>query len=93
MILEKFEKMKTRLLIIFGIVIGFSVLLLLFLFENPSESNMTEGREDLKEVVYSSTDCARYWRLELFAMWKNQTYDYQKDPIFQECFKALENEN
>ena len=35
-------------------------------------------REDLREVVYASTDCSIFWRVELFSMWKNQTYDYKK---------------
>ena len=86
--------MKSRLWMIIVIGIGlFSFISFLIISEISYEEIFLDDRESLKEVVYSSTDCARYWRLELFAMWKNQTYDYQKDPIFQECFKALENEN
>lgn len=82
--------MKTRVLVILVIVTGFSTLSLLFLFENPSESNMSDGREDLKEVVYASTPCSTYWRTNLFDIWENKTHDYKNDPIFQECYQGLE---
>lgn len=82
--------MKTRLLLILVIIIGFSALLSLFLIEIPSESSMYDDRESLKEVVYSNTICSKYYRLELFDMWDNRTHDYKNDPIFQECSHVLE---
>ncbi len=92
--------MKTRLLIIIGICIIVLVFSLVYI---PVYLYCPEGlqldlscsfpeREDLKEVVYSNTDCAKFWRVELFSMWDNQTYDYKNDSIFKECSKALDNE-
>lgn len=71
-------------------IVGVSALLLLFLFENPSESNMNDDREGLKEVMYASNLCSTYWRGELFEMWDNKTHDYKNDPIYQECSEWLE---
>lgn len=82
--------MNTIFLIILAILVCFSVLLLLFLFEKPSESNISDDRKDLKEVVYASNLCSIYWRGELFEMWDNKTHDYKNDPIYKECFEWLE---
>lgn len=71
-------------------VVGFSALLTLFLMETPSESNMSDGREDLKEVAYSNTICSNYYITEFFDMLDDQNYDYRNDPIFQECSQVLE---
>lgn len=75
------------------IVVGLSALLLLVIISEISyETNRPINREDLEEVVSSNTDCAKYWRLEILAMWNNKTHDYKNDPIFQECYKALESQ-
>lgn len=79
-----------RFLLILTVIVGFSALLLLFLVQNPSVSNVSDDREDLKEVVYSSTVCSNHWRVELFEMWDNKTHDYTNDPIYQECSEWLE---
>ena len=71
-------------------VLGVSSFLLLLLFENPSESNMSDDRDDLKEVVYASTSCSTFWRTNLFDMWENKTHDYKNDLIFQKCSQWLE---
>ena len=34
-------------------------------FELQPETDSIHDREDLKEVVYSNTDCAKFWRGEL----------------------------
>jgi len=57
--------------------------------EIPTQTNPTDQREDLKEVVYSSTSCAKYWRVELFEMWDDVDHDYKNDHIFIECSDAL----
>ena len=80
---------KTRLLLTLAIAIGLSIFLF-FIFENPSKSDISNGREDLKEVVYASNSCSTYWRTDLFEMWNNKTHDYKNNPIFQECSKWLE---
>lgn len=82
--------MKTRLLLILVILIGFSALLSLFLIEIPSESSMYDDRESLEDVVNSNTVCSIHYRTELWDMWDNKTYDYKNDPIFQECSQVLE---
>ena len=84
--------MKTRnkiILIIAASAVIFAVVIMMDVLSVSSAND----RESLKEVVYSNTDCARYWRVELLDMWNNQTYDYKNDPIFQECYEALQNEN
>ena len=70
-------------------VVGFSALLSLFLIETPSESNMSDSREDLKEVAYSNTICSNYYINEFFDMLDDQNCDYKNEPIFQECLLVL----
>ena len=57
--------------------------------ESISEANSKDERDDLKEVVYSNTNCSKYWRGELFEMWNGVNHDYKNDPIFIECSDAL----
>ena len=85
--------MKTKFLIILTLIIGFSALSLLFIFEEPSELKVSDDRRDLKEVVYASTICSTFWRTNLFDMWENKTHDYKNDPIYQECREMLEAKN
>ena len=58
-------------------------------FELQPETDSIHDREDLKEVVYSNTDCAKYWREELFDMWDDVDHNYKNDPVFIECSEAL----
>lgn len=82
--------MKIRFLIFLTIVVGFSALLLLFLFEDPLEPKVSDGREDLREVFHSYNFCSKTYRGELSAMIRDKKYDYKNDTIFQECSKVLE---
>lgn len=58
--------------------------------EQVQRSCLEYDSEDLKKIVHANTDCSIHWRLELYDMWSNSTYDYQSDPIYQECLKAYE---
>ena len=82
--------MKTIFLLMLAIVIGFSAFLLLFLFVDPSEPKISDGREDLREVFHSNSFCSKTYRGEISAMMRDKKYDYKNDTIFQECSKVLE---
>ncbi|MCA9820419.1 MAG: hypothetical protein KC440_06665 [Nitrosarchaeum sp.] len=72
------------------IVIGFSFLSFLLVFEITSDGNIPDDRESLKEVAYSNNVCIKYYRTEFFDMLDEQNYDYQNDPIFQECYQVMQ---
>lgn len=82
--------MKIRFLLILAMIIGFSALLFLFLFEESSEPEISEGREDLKDVYHSNNFRSKTYRGELSAMMSDKEYDYKNDTIFQECFKVMD---
>lgn len=82
--------MKTRVLLALAISIGLSTFLLLFLFEDPSEPNASDDREDLIEVFHSNNFCSKTYRDELSVMIRDKKYEYKNDTIFQECSKVLE---
>ena len=87
--------MKTREKMILSLIIILAVSIPTFLIaqnislELQPEINSINDREDLKEVVYSNTDCAKYWRGELFEMWDDVEHNYKNDPVFTECLDAL----
>ena len=81
--------MILSLIIILAVSIPISYLTQNTSFELQLETDSINDREDLKEVVYSNTDCAKFWRGELFEMWDNANHDYKNDPVFIECSEAL----
>ena len=89
--------MKTRLLMITTIIVGLSVLISFFIISGFSYETNPRGniesinnRESLKEVVWANTACSVHWRVNLYEMWDNSTYDFKNDPVFQECLQWLE---
>ena len=83
------NKMILSLIIILAVSIPTFYLTQNTSFESQPETDSINYREDLKEVVYSNTDCAKFWRGELFEMWDDVNHDYKNDPVFIECSDAL----
>ena len=83
--------METRLLMMmFTIAISFSTFaVFVVISEYEYDGSPFDDGKYLKEVVYASTDCSRFWRTNLFEMWDDPGYDYKNDPIFIECSEAL----
>ena len=82
--------MNARLLMMSAIISGFSTLVVFVVIsEYEYDESPFDDRKYLKEVVYASTDCSRFWRTNLFEMWDDPGYDYKNDPIFIECSEAL----
>ena len=82
--------METKLLMMSTIIFGFSTLVVFVVIsEYEYDESPFDDRKYLKEVVYASTDCSRFWRTNLFEMWDDPGYDYKNDPIFIECSEAL----
>ena len=86
--------MRSKLLMVSAIVIGFSTLVAFFIIsEFTYDESPFDDRVYLKEVVYASTDCSKFWRSNLFEMLDDPKHDYRNDPIFIECSEALELQN
>ena len=58
-------------------------------YDEPLPKQENE-RVDLIEVLHADTSCTSFWRVELLEMKANHEYDYKNDPIFIECYEALQ---